>query len=158
MAPPPPSIPLRTELTRTCLVCSPAALFDGLYWPAYWPTFSNDQIYPALVAILLAGRAYNFTDPYILPENPVGSLPDTPTVPTTSSADAIAGADGAVSDGVSVKMVFQDLVRTTRELTPTCSSSRSSSVLMIFGLTKVSSRCSVVPLVGGPLSLTQCIH
>ena len=33
-------------------------------------------MYPILVAILKAGRAYGFTDPYILPENPVGPLPE----------------------------------------------------------------------------------
>ena len=99
----------------------PESLFNGLYFPGDWPTFVNQQVYPVLVAILTAGRAYGFTDPYILPTNPVGSLPDTPSdVPASSSTDAIAGADGALSNGVSMKKVFQDLVRTTRNRTPTC--------------------------------------
>lgn len=113
----------------------------------------NQQIYPALVAILAAGRAYNFTDPYILPENPVGSLPETPSdVPTTSSVDAITGADGAQSDGVSLKVVFQDLVRTTRNRSPTCMS--SSSLSKIFELTGALSWCYVVPSVSDTFHLT----
>ena len=101
----------------------PGSLFNGLYFPGDWPTFVNQQVYPALVAILTAGRAHNFADPYILPKNPVGSLPEIPSdVPTSSSTDAIAGADGALSNGVSMKKVFQDLVRTTRNRTPTCMS------------------------------------
>jgi len=86
-----------------------------------WPTFVNQQVYPALVAILTAGRAYNFTDPYVLPENSAGSLPETPSdAPTSSSADAITGADGALSNGVSMKKVFQGVVQTTRDRSPTC--------------------------------------
>ena len=84
----------------------------------------NQQLYPALVAILTAGRAYGFTDPYILPENPVGPLPNTPPdAPTSSSADAIVGADGALSDGVPMAKVFRHIVATTREITLTCTSS-----------------------------------
>ena len=107
-----------------------ATLFSALYFPANWPTFLNDQVYPTLVAILTAGRAYGFTDCYVLPENPIGLLPGPPTVQTTSSADAIAGADGVLSDGVPMEKVFHDLVQTTRDRTPTCS---SSSILVIFG-------------------------
>ena len=113
---------LRIQL-KNC-VCFAESLFNGLYFPTNWPTFVNQQVYPALVAILTAGRAYNFTDPYVLPKNPVGILPGTPPdAPTSSSTDAIAGADGVLSNGVSIKKVFQDLVRTTRNRTPTCMSS-----------------------------------
>lgn len=104
---------------------SSASLFGDLYSPINWPTAANQQIYPTLVAILTAGRAYGFADPYILPENPVGPLPETPSGLSGSSysIDAIAGADGAASDGAPLRNVFDDLVATTRDRTPTCKSS-----------------------------------
>ena len=97
-------------------------LFSALYFPADWPTIANQVAYPAIVAILTAGRAYGFTDPYILPENPVGSLPVNSTDPSpySHSLEAITGADGAVSNGVPLKKVFDDLVATTRDVSPTC--------------------------------------
>ena len=81
-------------------------------------------MYPVVVAILTAGRAYGFTDPYILPENPVELPPDDSSSlpPSSYPLEAIAGADGAQSDGVPLKSVFDDLVATTRDRTPTCAS------------------------------------
>jgi len=52
-----------------------ASLLEALHFPFYWPKVANWVVYPNLVAILTVGRAYGFTDPYILPGNPVGSLP-----------------------------------------------------------------------------------
>lgn len=100
----------------------PELIFGGLYFPMDWQTFVNQQVYPKLVAILAAGRAHGFTDPYILPENPDRSLPETSSGPTggSYSAEAVAGADGAASDGVPVEKVFDDLVATTRDRTHTC--------------------------------------
>lgn len=79
-------------------------------------------MYPILVAILTAGRAHGFTDPYILPESPVGPLPET-LLPLSYSIDAIVGADGAASNGVPLTDVFQQHVTATRDRTPTCMSS-----------------------------------
>ena len=134
-------------------------LFSGLYFPEDWPKFVNQQVYPALVAILTAGRAYNFTDPYILPKNTVVPLPGTPSdVPTRSSAEAITGADGTQSNGVLMK-VFEGIVRTTRNRSPTCMSSILVCILKIFGFTGNSSWCYVVPPVSDTLPLTPaCIH
>jgi len=75
-------------------------------------------MYPILVAILKAGRAYGFTDPYILPENPVGPLPEI----TLRLSDPIIGADAAKSNGVPMRDAFQNLVATARDITPTCMS------------------------------------
>ena len=102
----------------------PASIFRALYFPKYWQAISNQQFYPVILAILTAGRAHGFTDPYVLPEKPVGSLPggSTDPPPITHSTDAIAGADGAVSNGVPLQKVFDDLVTTTRDRTPICTS------------------------------------
>jgi hypothetical protein len=83
--------------------------------------------------MLKAGRAHGFTDPYILPEHPVGPLPRPPS-DLSYSLDAIVGADGAASDGVPLTDVFQNHVKTTRDRTPTCMS--SFSLLNTFGLTR----------------------
>jgi hypothetical protein len=80
-------------------------------------------MYPVLVSILAAGRAHGLTDPYILPAaEPVGPLPNIPQR-LSYSLEAIVGADGAASNGVPLEKVFQDLVMTTRDRTPTCMSS-----------------------------------
>jgi len=91
----------------------------------------NEQAYPAIVAILTAGRAYGFTDPYILPENPVAPPPSSSSniPPSSYRIEAIGGADGAASNGVPLGDVFDAIVATTRDRTPTC----KSSVLVIFG-------------------------
>lgn len=87
-------------------------------------------MYPIIVAILAAGRTYGFTDPYILPENPIGLPPDNSSnlPPSSYPLEAIAGADGAASDGVPLEDVFDDLVATTRDRSPTC----MSSILVAF--------------------------
>ena len=85
-----------------------AILFSDLYSPEDWLAVANQQA-SVTVAILTAGRAYGFTDPYILPENPVGSLPDNSTDSSPSSyfVEAVAGAGGAVSNGVPSKVMFE---------------------------------------------------
>jgi len=85
----------------------------------------NEQLYPNLVAILKAGRAYNFTDPYILPENFAGPpLVNSSVLPPNHHfMEAVAGADGAASDGVPLNEVFDDIVAATRDHAPTCVSS-----------------------------------
>ena len=94
-------------------------------FPTFWPTVANDQFYPIILAILTAGRAHGFTDPYILPDNPVGSPPDNSSAlpPSSYPLEAIAGADGAISNGVPLENVFDDLVATTRDRSPICMSS-----------------------------------
>jgi len=94
-----------------------ASLFGILHFPTTWQQASNQEIYPVLVTILKAGRAHGFTDPYILPES-VGPLPDSSSS-SSYSLDAIIGADGAASDGVTLTEVFQYHVKTTRNVTPT---------------------------------------
>lgn len=96
-----------------------ASLFDILYFPALWQAIANQAMYPVLVSILAAGRAHGLTDPYILPAaEPVGPLPNIPQR-LSYSLEAIVGADGAASNGVPLEKVFQDLVMTTRDRTPT---------------------------------------
>ena len=115
------SVPPSDGVKTLCLFT--VLLFSGLYFPEDWPKFVIQQVYPALVAILTAGRTYNLTDPYILPKNTVAPLPETPSdVPARSSADAITGADGAQSNGVLMKEVFEGIVRATRNRSPTCTS------------------------------------
>jgi len=92
----------------------------------------NQFQYPNIAAILTAGRAYGFNDSYIIPENPVGSPQDDPVgsppgnssdpPPRSHSLEAMVGADGAGSNGVSLKKVFDQIVVTTRNRTPTCMS------------------------------------
>ena len=108
-----------------------ASISGGLTFPIDWPTVANEQAYPIFVAILAAGRVHGFTDPYVLPENPVGLPPDNSSdlAPSSYPLEAIGGADGALSNGVPLKKVFDDLVATTRDRTPTC----MSSVLVILG-------------------------
>ena len=100
----------------------PDALFGVLYQPIVWQTLANHQIYTILIEILTAGRAHGFTDPYVLPKHFVGSPLDF-TSSLSYSTQAIAGADGALSNGVPLWKVFRDLVATTRDRTPTCTSS-----------------------------------
>ena len=107
-------------------------------------------MYPVLIAILKAGRAHGFTDPYILPEQPVGPLPNFPSS-LSYSLDAIVGADGAASNGVPLTDVFQQYVKTTRDHTPTCMS-LTFVIFSILVLTRNSSRCNVVPLVSNTSS------
>ena len=148
----------RIELKR--LVYFLVSLFTSLYFPEDWPTFVNQQVYPALVAILTAGRAYNFADPYILPKASVAPPLEVPSdVPTSSSADAITGADGAQSNSVSTKEVFEAIVRTTRNRSPTCTSFILVCILKTFVFTGNSSWCYVVPPVSDTLPLTPaCIR
>jgi hypothetical protein len=54
--------------------------------------------------------------------------------PSPYPVESIAGADGAASDGVALEKVFDDLIATTRDRTPTCGS-RSRLLLEISGLT-----------------------
>jgi hypothetical protein len=107
------------------LILPTTLLFGDLYFPAFWPTIANEQVYPTLVEILTAGRAHGFTDPYILSKNPIGPIPDL-SLNCSYSRDGIVGADGAASNGVPLKEVFQDLVATTRGRAPT----RMSSILV----------------------------
>jgi len=135
-----------------------ASLLEALQFPFFWPAVANEQIYPNLVAILTAGRAYGFTDPYILPENPVGPLPGNHSdLPRSYPLEAVAGADGAASNGVPLKKVFDDLVATTRDRSPTC----MSSILVTFEsfeLIRDSSRCRVVRCVSYTLSVHSLMH
>jgi hypothetical protein len=56
-------------------------------------------------------------------------LPETSSdVPSAYPLEAIGGADGAPSNDVPLKKVFDDLVATTRDRTPTC----MSSILVTF--------------------------
>lgn len=112
------------RLTDTWSVHPSASLSDAIEFPFDWPSVANEQLYPTVVAILTAGRAYGFTDPYILPENPVEPPPVNSSSPPPSSypLEAIAGADGVQSNGVPLKNVFDDLVATTRDRTPICTS------------------------------------
>jgi hypothetical protein len=87
----------------------------------------NEQLYFVLVTILQAGRAQGFTDPYNLPQNPVPPIPEI-DLGTSYSRHAIVGADAAASNGVPLKEVFQAIVATTRDRTPT----RMSSILVTF--------------------------
>ena len=105
----------------------PDVLFGVLYQPSDWQALANNQMYSTLVAILKAGRAHGFTDPYILPKHPVGPPPELP-LSLSYSTQAIAGADAVLSNGVPLRKVFQDLVATTRDRTPTC----TSSILITF--------------------------
>ena len=123
----------------------PDALFGVLYQPTKWQTLANHQMYTILVEILTAGRAHGFTDPYILPKHLVGS-PLEFTSSLSYSTQAIAGADGALSNGVPLRRVFRDLVATTRDRTPTC----TPSILPTFrhhGIDRSFSRCPVVHIV-----------
>jgi len=100
-------------------------LLGALFFPGDWPAVANQFAYPNFVTILKAGRAYGFTDPYSLPENPIELPPDDSSEPPPSAhpVEAIAGADGAASDGVSLVEVFDYIVATTKRHTPTCMSS-----------------------------------
>ena len=110
-------------------------------------------MYPILVAILKAGRAYGFTDPYILPENPVGPLPEI----TLRLSNPIIGADAAKSNGVPMRDAFQNLVATARDITPTCMSPIPCTC-NTFGLTRGFSWCSMVPLVTDTLSFHFLVY
>lgn len=98
-----------------------ASLFSLLYFPAAWQTITNEQMYPILTAILIAGRTHGFADSYTLPDKPVASPPE-PLSSLSYSIYAIIGADGAASNGVPLTDVFKDIVATTRDRTPTCMS------------------------------------
>jgi hypothetical protein len=80
----------------------------------------NEQLYFVLVTILQAGRDHGFTDPYTLPQNPVPPIPEIKFGLSYSRA-AIVGADA--SKDIPLKEIFQDIVATTRDRTPTCMSS-----------------------------------
>jgi len=123
------------------------SLFAILYFPAAWQTSTNEQMYPILVAILTAGRAHGFADPYTLPDKPVASPPEPPSS-LSYSIYGIAGADGAASNGAPLEDVFKDIVATTRDRTPTCMSSIFATCKHL-GLTKKFSWCGVDPLVSG---------
>ena len=99
-------------------------VFRALYFPGDWLEAVNQSVYPVITAILAAGRAHGFTDPYILPENPVG-LPQNNSSglrPRSYPVEAINGADGAASSGVPLKNVFDSIIAATSDRSPTCMS------------------------------------
>jgi len=81
----------------------------------------NEQVYFVLVMILQAGRAHGFSDPYTLPQNPVAPITEI-NLGLSYSRPAIVGADVSASKDVPSKEVFQNIIATTRDRTPTCMS------------------------------------
>jgi len=114
-----PPLSLHLELTRIRSI--QVYLLASLLFPEDWPAVANQFAYPNFVTILKASRAYGFTDPYILPENFVGPPQANSSVPPPRAhrMNAIPGADGAASDGVPLKEVFDDIVAATRDHIPT---------------------------------------
>lgn len=100
-----------------------ASLFRGLYFARDWQALANQQLYPILAALLTAGRAHGFTDPYVLPQTPVAVPPATSSnLPANYPVEAITGADGVASNGVPLQKTFDDIVETTKNHAPTCMS------------------------------------
>ena len=89
----------------------------------------NDEVYPTLVNILQIAQAHNVTAPEGRHYNvPSDNFPDpilqefsSPESDLTSySQVAIAGADDFWDDNTTIKDIFDIIVETTRDVTPTC--------------------------------------
>lgn len=102
-------------------------LFDVLYFPAAWSQQVNGPLYQYVALVLQASQAHNVTAPgcrkYNVPsgnitiENPMDTF--YPNV-ITYSQFAISGADNFNDYNTTVKDVFDIVVKTTREVSPTC--------------------------------------
>jgi hypothetical protein len=108
-------------------------IFLVLYSPTAWSEIVNTVIYDGVALILQAAQALNIPPPeghkYNVPSgnispNVTGDEP--PPTLTSYSQAAIAGADNFMDSDVTIKDVFDVIVSTTREVTPTC---RFSTVL-----------------------------
>ncbi|KAF9649027.1 hypothetical protein BDM02DRAFT_3186656 [Thelephora ganbajun] len=121
----------------------------------------DEDLNTALISIPSTDLEGDIVDcPYILPKNhPVGlPLSNSAELPPSShSALAITGADGAASNAVPLEKVFGDLVATTGDRTPTfgavyqvndsqvtCSTVRSVEPLPIFKRNTLSNRVLVI--------------
>jgi len=105
-----------------------------LYFPQTWSGFVNGFIYQFAGFILQTSQARNVTidgaDKYIVPSGDftisesllrgIGALP--PPNLTSYTPLAIGGADNFNDGDVTIKDVFDIIVKTTREVTPTCKS------------------------------------
>ncbi|KAF9644794.1 alpha/beta-hydrolase, partial [Thelephora ganbajun] len=109
-----------------------AWLFGLLYSPATWSHDVNNYIYDVVALALQASRAYNITVPgghkYNVPSSnttinqsflSLASVASSPNL-TSYTSMAISGADNFNDDNTKIKDIFDIIVDTTREVTPTC--------------------------------------
>ena len=103
-----------------------------LYSPSEWNLYANGYIYDFVGFVLQASKTYNITidggDKYHVPPEEIAI--DTPSMGgagNTSSQNltsytmaAIAGVDNFSDKTLTIKEVFDIIVDTTREVTPTC--------------------------------------
>ena len=112
-----------------------AWLFNVLLTPSVWSEYVNGWLYQAVGFILQTARANNITVPcnrkYNVPSGniTVGPPPSPPLGPppipglTPYTMVAIPGADDFSDNKTTIKDIFDAIVDTTREVTPTCMSS-----------------------------------
>lgn len=106
-------------------------LYGLLYDPEIWSQEVNTDLYSFVAIVLQAAQTLNIPVPGGRKYNvPTGNFsisvsdiigPSTPTL-TSYSAAAISGADDFVDGSVTIKDIFDIIVRNTREVTPTCES------------------------------------
>ena len=109
-----------------------AYLFSLLYNPVTWSEYVNTDIYQLVVLLLQTAQAHNVTigggAKYNVPSVEVaidGSFmsatgaASSPSL-TSYSQVAISGGDDFNDGSVTIKDVFDIIVNTTREVTPTC--------------------------------------
>lgn len=101
-------------------------LFGLLYEPESWSQEVNTDVYSFVALVLQAAQALNITVPGGRKYNvPIGNFTisdiigtSTPTLASYSSV-AISGADDFNDGSVTIKDIFDIIVRNTREVTPT---------------------------------------
>ena len=98
-----------------------------MYTPQTWSTEVNTDVYAFIALVLQASQALNIPIPggkkYNVPTGNItlGSSGGPPAPSLVSyTQTAIAGADDFVDGGVTIKDVFDVIVSTTRDVTPTC--------------------------------------
>ena len=110
-----------------------------MYDPQTWSFYVNNEVYPTLVNILQIAQTHNVTVPggrrYDVPsDNVTDSILQDFNSPKSSltsySQVAIAGADDFWDNTTTIKDIFDIIVETTREVTPTCEFSVINSHLI----------------------------
>ena len=98
-----------------------------LYSPTLWGSFTNTYLYEGVGYILQAAQAHNITidggAKYNIPSKAFTineGTGDTSQNSTSYAMTAISGADDFNDNNARIKDVFDIVVNTTREVTPTC--------------------------------------
>ena len=115
-----------------------------MYAPRSWSEFANSEFYPVAGFVLQTAQTHNVTIPGDHKYNvPSGNFTD--QIQTLFSQDgfastsnltsysilAIAGADDFRDNNTETKLIFDDIIENTRDITPTCEFPTTRSYLFI---------------------------